>query len=222
MGDSRFIRVNSFQSRRNLMATLCLLLAWQKSIGANEGRGLNNARIKAIEQEASQAAKHHEKEVKNKLEAAQNSVVSQYQQRCPLHQNCFGSREEAIHKIPTKENGFEESHTSLVFVSSSMPKTALIALGNQAKRLGARLIIRGMVNNSMKDTALLVKEINHPLDIDPKLFKKFTVHQVPTFVIPRISKGVQEWGVLQGNVSLEFALEAGKGETMSDHQGSHP
>jgi type-F conjugative transfer system pilin assembly protein TrbC len=158
-------------------------------------------------------------------EVSKNSVITQnhnlkvYPSRCSLNQDCFGrmSKEQA----PIAQNR-NMQFQPLVFVSSSMPKTSLQQLALEAKAKGARLIIRGMVNNSMKDTVLLVKEINHPLDIDPKLFKKYRVTQVPTFVIPHEDQGNNEWHVIRGNISLGFALDVGKGETTRDKQESHP
>lgn len=158
-------------------------------------------------------------EVSNKSAVIQNLNLSGSPSKCLLNQDCFGrmSKEQA-----TNAQRRDLQFQPLVFVSSSMPKTSLQQLALEAKAKGARLIIRGMVNNSMKDTALLVKEINHPLDIDPKLFQKYGVIQVPTFVIPTENKGTKEWHVIRGNVSLGFAFDEVMGETTRDKQESHP
>lgn len=158
-------------------------------------------------------------------EVSKNSIITQNPNlkvspsRCSLNQDCF--RRMSKEQAPTAQSRDRQFQT-LVFVSSSMPKTSLQQLAIEAKAKRARLIIRGMVNNSMKDTALLVKEINHPLDIDPKLFKKYRVAQVPTFVIPHEDQDNNEWHVIRGNISLGFALDVGKGETTRDKQESHP
>jgi type-F conjugative transfer system pilin assembly protein TrbC len=207
---------------RSLITAFCLLVFFQKHIWCVDVGRIDNSMIQAIGEHTEEAAKNYETLVKEKLIAAQKHVRSKHQSRCPIHQSCFGRQEDPINSSSMHKSNFEHSSGPLIFVSSSMPKTALKELGREAKQKSARLIIRGMINNSMKDTALLVKEINYPLDIDPKLFKKFNVNQVPTFVIPRNSKGIKEWYSIRGNVSLGFALEAGKGETTSDHQEFHP
>jgi hypothetical protein len=60
-----------------------------------------------------------------------------------------------------------------------------------------------MVNGSMVETAKLVDEIDHPLDIDPKLFQQFNIIKVPVFMVYRD----QTWHKVAGNVELNFAIE---------------
>jgi type-F conjugative transfer system pilin assembly protein TrbC len=101
----------------------------------------------------------------------------------------------------TKESPLLAHKKPLIFVSSSMPVASLKILAHQAKEQGAILVIRGMVKDSMVETAKLVDEINHPLDIDPKLFEQFEVIQVPTFLIFKRGR----WHKMRGNVDLNFA-----------------
>lgn len=86
----------------------------------------------------------------------------------------------------------------LIFVSMSMPDTSLQQLFAQAQRLGGRLILKGLVNNSFKATQQKIMDLQIIVDIDPTLFEKYQVSQVPTFV-----KGGHK---LLGNVSAEFAV----------------
>ena len=96
-----------------------------------------------------------------------------------------------------------ESRKPIIFVSASMPKESLKRLAYQAVQNGAALVIRGMVNGSMVETAKLVDEIDHPLDIDPKLFQQFKIIKVPVFMVYRD----QTWHKVAGNVELNFAIE---------------
>ncbi len=55
----------------------------------------------------------------------------------------------------------------------------------------------------MVETAKLVDEIDHPLDIDPKLFERFEIIKVPVFMVHHN----QGWHKVSGNVYLNFAIE---------------
>ncbi len=70
--------------------------------------------------------------------------------------------------------------------------------------------MRGLINNSFKETAVYMREFKAGLWIDPTLFKAFNIVQVPTFVVLEKSfvQGlVVKHDKLSGNVSLDFALE---------------
>ncbi len=77
------------------------------------------------------------------------------------------------------------------------------------------LFNRGLVNNSFKDTtqavyALIKEKRQGGLMLDPTLFKKFNITQVPAFVMVDHSNLSQplcsKYDVVYGNVSLEYAL----------------
>ncbi len=95
----------------------------------------------------------------------------------------------------------------LIFVSFSMPKESIKGWINQARKINAAVYIRGLVNNSFKDTTLavheLVKEQPGGLLIDPTLFKKYAVTQVPAVVV---TSG-NDFDVIYGDVTLDYALK---------------
>lgn len=71
-----------------------------------------------------------------------------------------------------------------IFVSFSMPKELLVSLDKQAKQIGAKLVIRGLKNNSFKETFELVKSLGDiRVDIDPRAFDEYSINEVPAFVI---------------------------------------
>lgn len=76
----------------------------------------------------------------------------------------------------------------LVLVSFSMPTDTLSALAEQAGKIGAPLVLRGLVGDSMEETAkriaALRKSAGTSLAIDPTLFTRFDVDRVPTVVLP--------------------------------------
>jgi len=91
----------------------------------------------------------------------------------------------------------------IVFISSTLPKNALKQLALESKKAPVRFIIKGLVNGSFHETAALVKEIGVAIDIDPILFEKLNISQVPVFA----HKVGEDWHCLRGNVTLGFALE---------------
>ena len=110
-----------------------------------------------------------------------------------------------------------------VAVSLSMPPEALRALGRDAGKAGVRLVLRGLVGGSFKDTAIKVRQVfdQHAaagVGIDPKVFRAFGVTAAPTFVAS--AAAVEPCGSLDctpkatgydkiaGNISLEAALRA--------------
>jgi type-F conjugative transfer system pilin assembly protein TrbC len=102
-----------------------------------------------------------------------------------------------------KNSPLMDAKQPLIFVSASMPAASLKKLAYQAIQHNALLVIRGMVKGSMQETAKLVDEIDHPLDIDPKLFEQFKIIKVPVFMVYHN----QGWHKVSGNVDLNFALE---------------
>jgi conjugal transfer pilus assembly protein TrbC len=74
-----------------------------------------------------------------------------------------------------------------VAVSLSMPPEALRALARDAHRAGARVVIRGLIDNSFKATLLRIREVFNDqslggVAIDPQIFKAFAVSAVPSVI----------------------------------------
>jgi len=84
--------------------------------------------------------------------------------------------------------GAQSTPPLLVLVSFSMPADTLNALAEQASKIGAPLVLRGLVGDSMEETAkriaALRKSADTSLAIDPTLFTRFGVDRVPTVVLP--------------------------------------
>lgn len=115
----------------------------------------------------------------------------------------------------------EPTEDLMVFVSLSMPINTLKLLGEQAHRSHAILVLRGIKGglsreNYTKTLAQLkpVVMTGAAIQINPNLFKRFSVQSVPTFVLT----GHHEEGCVgdscaldstsvQGDVSLDYALE---------------
>ena len=115
-----------------------------------------------------------------------------------------------------------------VFVSFSMPELTLRRLLNQARRIGAPLVLRGLVENDMNQTRLKVGElldadnrrgdtrIDGGLSIDPTLYERFGVSVVPAFVLThapvqactQAGCPTPDFVRLAGDVTLAYALES--------------
>lgn len=111
-----------------------------------------------------------------------------------------------INKKATSPSSSKEG--MYIFVSFSMPKELLWTLNEEAKSLGARLVIRGLKDNSFKETFKAVqldKKRVLRLDINPKLFEKYSITQVPTFVITEGSDS--KYDKITGNLSTKYVLE---------------
>lgn len=112
----------------------------------------------------------------------------------------------------------------LLFVSLSMPEVSLDRAIDQAAATGAVLVVRGLIkpgdlNGTAERMGKLLKNRKVSFLIDPTLFHKFAITQVPTVVmlpgkaLPRCEDSVcatpapPHWAV-SGDVSLDYALEA--------------
>ncbi len=120
----------------------------------------------------------------------------------------------------------------LVFVSMSMPNASLRLLLADAAKIGAQLVLNGLVDDDVQATARRLLEIQGVdpeatslpegiqavagMAIDPTLFTRLGIRQVPTFVLPAVPPATCMEGQgcpafrhirLSGDVRLAYALE---------------
>ena len=104
----------------------------------------------------------------------------------------------------------------IIFVSFSMPKESIKGWVREGEIIHAPVVLRGLVNNSFKDTIKKVNELiqdNHGgVQIDPTLFQRFNVNKVPAVVVVKSTICLpsqtcpDEFDVIYGDVKLEYAL----------------
>jgi len=109
-----------------------------------------------------------------------------------------------------------------VFVSLSMPRPTLERLFDQAARARASVILRGVINGSLRETVAQVQALigqrKVALQIDPRAFDRFAISRVPSFVlVPSGTRPVscaagscappEVFWRAAGDVSLDYALE---------------
>jgi type-F conjugative transfer system pilin assembly protein TrbC len=96
-----------------------------------------------------------------------------------------------------------------IFVSLSMPMLRLIDLLKNAKNYGGMVILRGLKNNSYKETTSylqeIIKQAGAGLVIEPNLFSKYHITKVPAFVLN--DPALKKYDKITGNVTLQYALE---------------
>lgn len=109
-----------------------------------------------------------------------------------------------------------------VLISLSMPAETVERLADQARKAGAPMVLRGVTDGSLKLTMEKTADIvrKHPgaeIQIDPTLFRRFSVNQVPAFVLSVRPSDNQTCGkdcdarntfvMVAGDVSVDYALE---------------
>jgi conjugal transfer pilus assembly protein TrbC len=110
----------------------------------------------------------------------------------------------------------------LVFVSLSMPPASLDRALSDAARAKTVLVLRGLVNNSFKDTARTIKELIGDRSVgwyvDPTLYERYGVKTVPAVaVVLREEKTCgrgqvckandKDYVIVRGDVPVAYALE---------------
>lgn len=128
----------------------------------------------------------------------------------------------AIAKRYEQMGALTEESGLFILVSFSMPRESIERLAAQANKAGATLVLRGMVDDSLKKTAETVADFlkRYPgaqFQIDPTVFKRFAVAQVPAFVISTQAADAKACGKecdprntfssVAGDVTLDYALE---------------
>ena len=108
-----------------------------------------------------------------------------------------------------------------IFVTLDMPLGSLRRLVDQAERAGAVLVLRGLKNQSMRQTVAAVSELLGQRKagwvIDPEAFERHGVEAAPTFLltmgedVPTCSATTctvpRPFVSVSGDVSLDYALE---------------
>ncbi len=103
----------------------------------------------------------------------------------------------------TRLSPIQQPQALFIFVSLSMGEAALKALYEEAQAHGAILVLRGLADdNSFKKTVQTLQRLEISVQINPKLFERYQVQRVPTFV----SLNAHEVHTLVGHVSLGYAL----------------
>jgi conjugal transfer pilus assembly protein TrbC len=123
-----------------------------------------------------------------------------------------------------KDKGYASDQPVLfVFVTLGMPEQTLRFLIDQAARTRAVMVLRGLKNASIRQTATHVQQLIGQKQvewlIDPQAFDRFGVNQAPTFVLVKALAPINDcasgsciapnaFAAIAGDVSIDYALEA--------------
>jgi type-F conjugative transfer system pilin assembly protein TrbC len=117
----------------------------------------------------------------------------------------------------------------LIFISFSMPETLIQNYIKEAKLYNGVLVLRGLIDNSLKQTVLKLKEIEGipninkdgdklklSIIIHPHLFKLYEIKQVPAIVISKDNRGcilkyddcdtMYEYDKIYGSITIQSLL----------------
>ena len=125
----------------------------------------------------------------------------------------------------TNNDNQESGSIPLVFISFSMPEVLIEDYIKEARMYGGVLVLRGLINNSLKQTVAKLKEIegndgkksNISITIHPHLFKLYNITQVPTIVVSKDNLAcilkyddcstLYEHDKISGSITIGYALE---------------
>jgi conjugal transfer pilus assembly protein TrbC len=109
---------------------------------------------------------------------------------------------------------FNEDQNVFIFVSFSMPEDSLRGWLREADKIKIPVVVRGLVNNSFRDTTQVVMKLTNQhggVQLNPILFKRFGIEKVPALVVADAScvnqNQCEHYDVMYGDVTLEYALE---------------
>lgn len=129
----------------------------------------------------------------------------------------FLTQSKALSNDKITQENLNHNAALYVFITLGMKPKNIQLLIKEAKKYNAQVVIRGLKNNSFKETAEFLRKIakdeSEGVIIDPTLFKKYKIQTVPTFVLAKTcalfenSKCDLEHDLLEGNVSIQYALE---------------
>ncbi len=99
--------------------------------------------------------------------------------------------------------------TLLLCVTLSMSDASLKSYDLDLRKVGGRLVIRGLIDDSLLKTSKRLKQLGIEVDIDPTVFEAFKVERVPTFIHAKGMPGAYDsiHDRMTGNVSVLYALE---------------
>lgn len=102
----------------------------------------------------------------------------------------------------------QKPHTPiLIFVSLSLPEASLKDYSRDVQKVKGRLLLQGLYKNSFKATQDKIKKLGITVDIDPPLFEKYVVKDVPTFIYTDPHAETINYDKVQGHITLVHALK---------------
>lgn len=174
---------------------------------------------------AMEAEKHKTENMQNYLQFAEEAkrneknIVSHYKNEL----SSMNANITPIQNVNLLKN--ENNPNVIIFISFSIPEQSIVSLLQDAKKLHASVVIRGLIHNSFKETfikmASIVKKAGGGgVELNPPVFKKFDIQKVPAIVVLPTSQtcysqkicSEDKFDVVYGDIPLFNALK-----TIRDH-----
>jgi len=201
VGGRKLVKIKAHNKVRVIFILCLFLFAFSPFVG-----GASSKSLKEISPDMIEAAK-------NELKGFQKPLPPE------MFRSIIDRAEEAVSQelgIDTSKGIYSEGDTIFYFFSFSMPapliKEALLDIAriNREQRGNVVMVLRGFVNNDLKSTIRsfyeLMKEAkidsDLPVEINPELFDKYSVVEVPTMV--QELKG--NIAIMKGAVSPSYAM----------------
>ena len=121
-------------------------------------------------------------------------------------QKTFANEEKAEQMQTSEEFGKAGVY---VLVSFSMNDSALQSYFNEAGMFGAKLVMRGLKDNSFLETKAKTDILGINFEINPVMFEEFKVDSVPVIIQIDEKGGLKK---IAGHISIKDAIEIMKDE----------
>lgn len=204
--NTKLIEQIQIKAQSHQQQTLKLSKTIIKNIEDNVSKHVNEAAQIAQDAQAAQAAQATQ-DANADLMIDSNSIIPTNIKETNIPESMLNEYKK-FHQVTKSQNSCSARIKDglKIFISFSMPREIIQNYDYIARKIGAKLIIRGLINNSFKETISYIKQLNEQgmmIDIDPRPFNDFKINLVPSFVI---SSG-NNYDKLVGNVSVIYALE---------------
>lgn len=198
---------------KHAAAILFILLCTTHEAGV-DGKG-NMALIQEVPQKPTKEAQSQAKELLTHIQRDTPSGLLEDVQAHARQLKAQGvkiatGKKKCVKPTLTDTRGpYEQEGEVLVFVSFSMPNQALKALAAEIHGRKARLILRGLHQDSFAQTKAKLDELGITVDIDPTLFNKYAITRVPTFVQQTKTTTKR----VSGNLTFSYVTELFQGQS---------
>ncbi len=163
----------------------------------------------------------YEGEVKS-LVKNQGAIIAPYQKDAEMAENKAEDIMLGKQKTIDSDRQYKKPMSSiLVFVSFSMPESSIIAKLQDADKINADVVIKGLIDNSFKKTMAKMNELIQQsggggVELNPLWFKKFHILAVPAVVVvpegsvcytQSVCDSSKDYDVIYGDISIAAALK---------------
>lgn len=154
-----------------------------------------------FEEEAQQRMLEKEKLIQAFKEDSKNTsyVKENSKSQCLLQ----SFKKDSSEKDQETQTPLKQNSDIILFVSFSMSDSNLKGYFDQlAFHPNVRVVIRGLVNDSMQSTIQKIQDLDGVVDVDPEAFLKYDIKRVPAFVL--LKEGEMQ-AKLSGNITISHA-----------------